>query len=337
MAVSKRLRFEILRRDNHTCHYCGRRPPEIELTIDHVVPRALGGTDEAKNLVASCKECNGGKTSIAPDSPLVDAVDADAERWSAAVQAAINKVHADHEAVQEYRSQFLQAWNSYRPPVPLDMVWRNTIDSFYGRGLPIEFLIDAMGYAMSRPKVTLDNKFRYLCGIAWNKVSEIEKHARMIFDNGNATDMHVAPRSSDDPDEVPLGEDALDSFLYGWFIESPDEPPSAAQLSTLAGWVGYAEMAGYGQGSIAQSAWFAAREGSAARLPEILKKCADGVMNVDMGNKEEREIFADIASENQVDPERVAEMWKSVQTNMNQRIAENLGRLRTAASDPWGA
>src|SRR6185369_3226628 len=62
MAVSKRLRFEILRRDNHTCRYCGRSAPEVKLTVDHVKPEALGGRTEPDNLVAACSDCNAGKT-----------------------------------------------------------------------------------------------------------------------------------------------------------------------------------------------------------------------------------------------------------------------------------
>jgi len=31
MAVSKRLRFEILRRDDHACRYCGATAPEAKL------------------------------------------------------------------------------------------------------------------------------------------------------------------------------------------------------------------------------------------------------------------------------------------------------------------
>lgn len=54
MSVSKRLRFEILRRDNHACRYCGATAAEGPLTIDHVLAVALGGTDEASNLVTAC-------------------------------------------------------------------------------------------------------------------------------------------------------------------------------------------------------------------------------------------------------------------------------------------
>jgi 5-methylcytosine-specific restriction endonuclease McrA len=51
MAITKRLRFEILRRDDFACRYCGGKAPDIELTVDHVTPKALGGTDEPTNNV----------------------------------------------------------------------------------------------------------------------------------------------------------------------------------------------------------------------------------------------------------------------------------------------
>ncbi|MHC1741331.1 MAG: HNH endonuclease [Anaerolineaceae bacterium] len=47
---------EIFRRDNFTCQYCGKNTPV--LTIDHVVPRHLGGKHEWKNVVAACPACN---------------------------------------------------------------------------------------------------------------------------------------------------------------------------------------------------------------------------------------------------------------------------------------
>lgn len=54
---------EILRRDNHTCQYCGSRASR--LTIDHVLPRHRGGEHTWSNLVTACAECNlhkGGRT-----------------------------------------------------------------------------------------------------------------------------------------------------------------------------------------------------------------------------------------------------------------------------------
>ena len=54
---------EILRRDDYTCQYCGQKLSY--LTIDHVIPRSLGGAHSWQNLVAACPSCNhrkGGRT-----------------------------------------------------------------------------------------------------------------------------------------------------------------------------------------------------------------------------------------------------------------------------------
>ena len=53
---------EILRRDDHTCQYCGYH--SYVMTIDHVIPRRLGGEHAWTNVVAACPPCNrrkGGK------------------------------------------------------------------------------------------------------------------------------------------------------------------------------------------------------------------------------------------------------------------------------------
>ncbi len=59
----KLTKREILRRDDYTCQYCGQR--SAVLTIDHIVPRHLGGQHEWNNLVTACPSCNhhkGGRT-----------------------------------------------------------------------------------------------------------------------------------------------------------------------------------------------------------------------------------------------------------------------------------
>ena len=60
------LRFEVFKRDNFTCVYCGRNPDKdgISLEIDHVMPVVDGGRMEMDNLVTACEECNHGKGSI---------------------------------------------------------------------------------------------------------------------------------------------------------------------------------------------------------------------------------------------------------------------------------
>lgn len=61
-----KLRFEILKRDNFTCQYCGRNVNEekIKLHIDHINPVKNGGLFVADNLTTSCEECNLGKGDV---------------------------------------------------------------------------------------------------------------------------------------------------------------------------------------------------------------------------------------------------------------------------------
>lgn len=40
------------------CHYCGKRLYWFGMTLDHVVPRAAGGSDDLSNLVLCCCKCN---------------------------------------------------------------------------------------------------------------------------------------------------------------------------------------------------------------------------------------------------------------------------------------
>jgi hypothetical protein len=63
-SLSKRLRFEIFKRDGFRCVYCGTTPTQSVLHVDHVVPVAEGGTDDPSNLATSCADCNGGKSAV---------------------------------------------------------------------------------------------------------------------------------------------------------------------------------------------------------------------------------------------------------------------------------
>jgi hypothetical protein len=60
-SISKKTRFEIFKRDNFTCQYCGSKPDETFLVIDHMTPVKLGGSNDLINLITSCEPCNQGK------------------------------------------------------------------------------------------------------------------------------------------------------------------------------------------------------------------------------------------------------------------------------------
>lgn len=61
-SISKKIRFEVFKRDSFTCQYCGRSAPDVVLEIDHIMPVSKGGDNDILNLVTSCQACNSGKS-----------------------------------------------------------------------------------------------------------------------------------------------------------------------------------------------------------------------------------------------------------------------------------
>lgn len=178
MAVSKRLRFEILRRDNQTCRYCGARAPDVKLTVDHVVPEALGGRTEPENLVTACESCNSGKTSTQPDAPIVAQVADDALRWAAALQRAAEAMLAEHDAREADLDEFLAGWKRGRSFARLPEDWESAIRRFRAAGLPMPLILNAATKAHATRKVPGPDVFRYMCGICWSLITELQDAAR---------------------------------------------------------------------------------------------------------------------------------------------------------------
>jgi 5-methylcytosine-specific restriction endonuclease McrA len=57
-------RNRIYKRDGNECVYCGSSK---NLTLDHVIPKSRGGTNDWTNLVTSCFKCNLKKADRTPD------------------------------------------------------------------------------------------------------------------------------------------------------------------------------------------------------------------------------------------------------------------------------
>lgn len=69
--LSKRLRFEVFKRDAFKCQYCSASAPDVLLVIDHIKPVASGGTNDLLNLVTACEPCNQGKGAKSLDDASV--------------------------------------------------------------------------------------------------------------------------------------------------------------------------------------------------------------------------------------------------------------------------
>lgn len=78
--VRRRVAIELLQRGGRHCHWCGDRlewlqlscgllGPDNDLTVDHVEPASLGGSNENDNLVLACRACNQ-ERALPPNDPI---------------------------------------------------------------------------------------------------------------------------------------------------------------------------------------------------------------------------------------------------------------------------
>lgn len=185
MTVSKRTRFEVLKRDQHTCRYC--HATDQPLTIDHVTPVALGGTDNPDNLVACCRDCNAGKAAATPDAELVAHVSDDAVRWAAAMALAAQQAQASRDDQEQQLRYFKEhIWDRWldgkgRPRwLPDD--WKDAIRGRLEAGLTM----DDLEHAAEATFTTLwvDNRFRYFMGVCRTMNSQRIQAARDLITNG---------------------------------------------------------------------------------------------------------------------------------------------------------
>lgn len=61
--IPQRLRYELIAEAGGRCTLCGASPNDgyTHLHIDYIIPVALGGTNEKRNLRVLCDKCNLGK------------------------------------------------------------------------------------------------------------------------------------------------------------------------------------------------------------------------------------------------------------------------------------
>ena len=117
MAIGKSLRFEVFARDGYTCQYCGARPPDVVLELDHIHPRAKGGSDEITNLITACFDCNRGKrdkvlTEVSP-RPDSDLAFLKVQQEIAEIKRYTETKQERDRAVKEVCDDLRETWEDY--------------------------------------------------------------------------------------------------------------------------------------------------------------------------------------------------------------------------------
>jgi hypothetical protein len=183
VSVSKRIRYEILRRDQNACQYCGSMAPDVALTIDHVVPVALGGSDDPTNLAAACRDCNAGKTSIPADAPIVERVSLAAASFKLALHDRLAElgdgIAAELDAVDHFEAiwaKHVSQWKREAWPLPDD--YADTVMRWHRMGVTNDTFEYAIRIAMSKKDVVGSSKFLYTAGIIWTLIRKAEEEAQ---------------------------------------------------------------------------------------------------------------------------------------------------------------
>lgn len=168
--LSKKLRFDVFKRDGFICQYCGAHPPAVILHVDHINPVARGGINRIDNLITSCEPCNLGKgarpLTAVPRSLAEKAVEA-AEReeqilgYQKIIEAARERVEGEAWRVAEaFVGETLKEYSSAR---------MRSIRMFIQR-IGVHEVLDAAEKAATRWGNDSEVAFRYFCGICWKKV-----------------------------------------------------------------------------------------------------------------------------------------------------------------------
>ncbi|HAZ43270.1 MAG TPA: HNH endonuclease [Cyanobacteria bacterium UBA11369] len=56
--IPPEVRKYVFNRDNYQCKSCGKTQQETELTVDHIIALARGGSNDISNLQTLCRSCN---------------------------------------------------------------------------------------------------------------------------------------------------------------------------------------------------------------------------------------------------------------------------------------
>jgi hypothetical protein len=169
--MKKTLRFEVFKRDNFRCVYCGRTPPEVILEVDHILPKSKNGSDDINNLVTSCSDCNRGKSNI-PLNLIPNTLSENLKilkekkkqisyynRFLKNIEKRINKDIKDITKI--YEIQYPNWTFSDRFKISLRTFLKK---------LTKQEIIDCLYCAISKFPQNKDEVIKYFCGICWNKI-----------------------------------------------------------------------------------------------------------------------------------------------------------------------
>ena len=175
MSISKKIRFEVFKRDGFRCAYCGKTPPEVMLEIDHIDPKSKGGKDDINNLITACFDCNRGKRNILLDKipsqmnenlEILQSKELQLKEYRKYIKKIEKRINNDMDEIE----------NIFKINFPnkgfTDQFKDATLKNFLNNFLTLEEIKEAMHIACSfkNKEGEEEDCIRYFCGVCWRKV-----------------------------------------------------------------------------------------------------------------------------------------------------------------------
>lgn len=167
--ISKKVRFEIFKRDGFSCQYCGATPPKVILHVDHIVAVAEGGGNEMDNLVTACEPCNLGKGARALHVAPVSLADKAKQIQEAEAQLKGYQeiIAAKHERIRDEVYLIDELFHEFNPGYVMSESAKTSVMGFIEK-IGYHEVERAMRIAYTKTTVNASQRFRYFCGICWN-------------------------------------------------------------------------------------------------------------------------------------------------------------------------
>jgi hypothetical protein len=173
--LSKKLRFEVFKRDSFKCQYCGAKPPKVPIEVDHIVPVSNGGKNDELNLITSCFDCNRGKSNNELDIVL-DTTISKVEKIKIAqeqyrdIKKLLNK---EKKIINEQIDEIESVYSSVFEDFCFSAKFRISVKNFISK-LSFEDVLEAIEISCNKPRLNSSTTLTYFCGVCWNKIKENE-------------------------------------------------------------------------------------------------------------------------------------------------------------------
>jgi hypothetical protein len=170
MALSKKIRFEIFKRDGFQCAYCGKTPPEVALEIDHIHPKSKKGKDDINNLITACFDCNRGKKNITLDKipnklnenlEILKIKEEQLKEYNKFIKIIDKRINNNVDYIESIFKECFPEYNFMQ-------TFKFSIKRFF-TNLSLREIEESMNIALSK-EISADRTIKYFCGVCHNKI-----------------------------------------------------------------------------------------------------------------------------------------------------------------------